>query len=70
VELPPFQKKQNALTASAFAGLKRLWTKQGTSALPSTAVMELIPVKSGKDLKVRYPDNVVSRWFEDGPGHH
>jgi len=32
VDLPPFQKKQNALTASAFAYVKKLRTSQGTSA--------------------------------------
>ena len=60
---------QNTLTVSAFAGLKKLSIGQGTSALASTAVMEQIPVTSGTDLKVRYPDEAVSRWFEDGPGH-
>jgi len=62
-------KKQNALTASAFAGLKKLSIGQGTSALASTAVIEQIPVTSGRDLKERYPDDAAPRWLEDGPGH-
>jgi len=33
VELPPFQKKQNALTASVFAWLKKLSNGQGIGAL-------------------------------------
>ena len=69
MELPPYWIEQNALTASAFAGLKKLTSSQGTSALTSTAVMEQIPVTSGRDLKERYPDDAVERCFEDGPGH-
>jgi hypothetical protein len=60
---------QNTLTANAYAGLKKLWNDQGTSALSSTAVMEQIPVTSGTDLKGRYPDDAATRWLEDGPGH-
>jgi len=39
IDLPPFLEKQNALTASAFAGLKKLLNIQGTSALSPTAVV-------------------------------
>ena len=69
VELPPFQKKQNALTASVFAWLKRLSNSPDKYDRISTAVMEQIPLTSGKDLKKRYPDEAVLRWFEDGPGY-
>jgi len=62
-------KKQNALAASAFAELKKLSIGQGTIALASTAAIEQIPITVGTDLKVRYPDEEVSRWFEDGPDH-
>jgi len=47
---------QNALTASAFAGLKKLSNSQGTSALPLTAFIEQIPVTSGRDWKERYSE--------------
>jgi hypothetical protein len=39
IDLPPFLEKQNALTASAFAGLKKLLNIQGSSALSPTAVV-------------------------------
>jgi hypothetical protein len=61
VELPPYLIEQNAVTASALAGLKRLRIRLGTSARLSTVVMEQIPVTSGTGLKERYPDNAVSR---------
>lgn len=54
MELPPYWIEQNALTASAFAGLKKLSISLGTSALTSTAVMEQIPLTSGRDLKERF----------------
>jgi len=47
---------QNALTANAFAGLKKLSNSQGTSALPLTAYIEQIPVTRGRAWKERYPD--------------
>jgi hypothetical protein len=56
VDLPPFFNEQNVLTVSAFAGLKKLSNRQGTSALPVTALMEQIPVNSGRAWKERYSD--------------
>jgi hypothetical protein len=61
VDLPPFQKKQNALTASAFAGLKRLWSSPVKHDRISTAVREQIPLTSGRGLKKRYPDEAALR---------
>jgi hypothetical protein len=61
--------EQNALTASVFAGLKKLSCRSGMRARPLTVVMEQIPAKCGSDVKERYPDDVVLRWFEEGPGH-
>jgi hypothetical protein len=68
VDLPPFQKKQNALTASAFAELKKLSNRPVKHDRISTAVMEQIPLTSGRDLKERYPEKAVPMWLEDGPG--
>jgi hypothetical protein len=42
-ELPPFQEKQNALTASVFAGLKKLWNSPVVHDRISTAIKEKIP---------------------------
>jgi len=56
VDLPPFFNAQNVLTASAFAGLKKLSNSQCTSEPPLTALIEQIPVTSGRDWKERYPD--------------
>jgi hypothetical protein len=43
VELSPFWIEQNALTASVFAGLKKLSCRSSTIARPLTAVCEQIP---------------------------
>jgi len=61
VELPPFWIEQNALTASALAWLKRLSFKPGVIARPSTAVLEQIPITSGRGLNERYPDDAAPR---------
>jgi hypothetical protein len=69
VEIPPFPKKQNALTVSGFAWLKRLLNNPVKHDRISTAVIEQIPRTNGRVLKERYPDEAALRWFEDGPGH-
>jgi hypothetical protein len=64
-----FLNKQNALTGSVFAGLKKLSGRHGANALTSTAVRVQVPEIWGTDLKRRYQDDAVSRGFEDGLGH-
>jgi cyanate permease len=61
VELSPFWIEQNALTASVLAWLKRLSFKQGVSARLSTAVLKQIPIRSGRGLNERYPDDAAPR---------
>ena len=69
VELPPLLRRAERADRQCVCGLEETVFQAGISARPSTALMEPIPVPSGTDLKVRYPDEAVSRWFEDGPGH-